>query len=67
MPAREEINEQRVEAIVEAGIDKVLIRSVLTCQTKRGVCVKCYGRDLARGVLVDIGGGSWNNCSSINR
>ncbi|MEK6713421.1 MAG: DNA-directed RNA polymerase subunit beta' [Nitrospirota bacterium] len=55
VPAREEINEQRVEAIVEAGIDKVLIRSVLTCQTKRGVCVKCYGRDLARGVLVDIG------------
>ena len=55
VPAREEINEERVEAIVEAGIDKVLIRSVLTCQTKRGVCVKCYGRDLARGVLVDIG------------
>jgi DNA-directed RNA polymerase subunit beta' len=55
VPAREEINEERVEAIVEAGIDKVLIRSVLTCQTKRGVCVKCYGRDLGRGVLVDIG------------
>ncbi|MCC6544338.1 MAG: DNA-directed RNA polymerase subunit beta' [Nitrospirae bacterium] len=55
VPAREEINEARVDAIVEAGIDKVLIRSVLTCQTKRGVCIKCYGRDLGRGVLVDIG------------
>ena len=55
VPAREEINEARVEAIVEAGIDKVLIRSVLTCQTRRGVCIKCYGRDLGRGVLVDIG------------
>ena len=55
VPAREEINEERVEAIIDAGIDKVKIRSVLTCQSQRGVCVKCYGRDLARGRLVDIG------------
>jgi len=55
VPANEEIDEERVEAIVDAGIDKVKIRSVLTCQSRRGVCVRCYGRDLARGKLVDIG------------
>jgi len=50
-----EINEDRAKAIVEAGIDKVKIRSVLTCQSRRGVCVKCYGRDLARGKLAEKG------------
>ena len=55
VPAREEIYEERVEAIIDAGIDKVRIRSVLTCQSRRGVCIKCYGRDLGRGRLVDIG------------
>ncbi len=55
VPSSEEINEGKVEAIIEAGIDKVKIRSVLTCQSRRGVCIKCYGRDLARGRLVDIG------------
>ena len=37
------------QAIEDAGIDKVRIRSVLTCQARRGICVECYGRDLARG------------------
>ncbi|MBI5193475.1 MAG: DNA-directed RNA polymerase subunit beta' [Nitrospirae bacterium] len=55
VPAGDEINEQKVTEIVEAGIDKILIRSVLTCQSRRGVCQKCYGRDLGRGNLVDIG------------
>lgn len=55
VPAGDEINEQKVIEIVEAGIDKILIRSVLTCQSRRGVCQKCYGRDLGRGNLVDIG------------
>ena len=41
--------------IVDAGIDKVKIRSVLTCQSKKGVCVKCYGMDLARGEVAEIG------------
>ena len=54
--ADEEIDEERVRRIEEAGIDKVLIRSVLTCQTKRGgICAQCYGRDLARGYQVNIG------------
>lgn len=51
----EEIDEEKVDAVIDAGIDKVKIRSVLTCQSRRGVCIKCYGRDLARGRLVDIG------------
>ena len=51
----EEINEERTKAIVEAGVDRVKIRSVLTCQAPRGVCQACYGRDLARGRLVEKG------------
>ena len=51
----EEIDEGRVKAITDAGVDQVKIRSVLTCQSRRGVCKKCYGRDLARGKLVENG------------
>jgi DNA-directed RNA polymerase subunit beta' len=53
--ANQEIDENACEKIVDAGIEKVKIRSVLTCKSKRGVCVLCYGRDLARGSLVIIG------------
>jgi len=53
--ANEEVDEGRVKLIENAGIDKVKIRSVLTCQAKRGICVECYGRDLARGRKVNIG------------
>jgi DNA-directed RNA polymerase subunit beta' len=53
--ANTELDEQLVHVIEEAGIEEVVIRSVLTCQTKRGVCAKCYGRDLARGYKVNIG------------
>ncbi len=51
----EEINEDLTKSIVEAGVDRVKIRSVLTCQSLRGVCRACYGRDLARGRLVEKG------------
>ena len=51
----QEINETAVDKINDTGIDRVKIRSVLTCQSRRGVCVKCYGRDLARGKMVNIG------------
>jgi DNA-directed RNA polymerase subunit beta' len=51
----EMINETSVEVVEEAGIDRVFIRSTLTCEAERGVCVTCYGRDLARGKLVNIG------------
>jgi DNA-directed RNA polymerase subunit beta' len=50
-----EIDEEKARIITEAGLDRVNIRSVLTCEASRGVCVLCYGRDLARGHLVNIG------------
>ncbi len=53
--ANTELDEALVMKIEDAGIEEVVIRSVLTCQTKRGVCAKCYGRDLARGYKVNIG------------
>ena len=51
----EEIDEKKLEVVINAGINKVKIRSVLTCNTDYGVCVKCYGRDLAHGLYVNIG------------
>ncbi len=51
----QEITESLVEKIEAAGIDRVTIRSVLTCRSRRGVCAKCYGRDLGRGHMVNIG------------
>jgi DNA-directed RNA polymerase subunit beta' len=53
--AGNEIDEAAVARIEDAGIEKVRIRSVLTCETPRGVCAKCYGRDLAYGKPVNIG------------
>ncbi|MDI6789870.1 MAG: DNA-directed RNA polymerase subunit beta' [Thermodesulfobacteriota bacterium] len=53
--ANEEITESHVQKIEDAGIERVKIRSVLTCRSKHGVCIKCYGRDLARGKMVNIG------------
>jgi DNA-directed RNA polymerase subunit beta' len=49
------IDEVAVDLIETAGIESVVIRSVLTCESKRGVCARCYGRDLARGTPVNIG------------
>ncbi|MBS1126394.1 MAG: rpoC [Nitrospirae bacterium] len=51
----QEIDEVYTQKIVDAGIDRVKIRSVLTCVSKFGVCAKCYGRDLGRGQYVEIG------------
>src|SRR5690348_11872689 len=51
----EEIDEDKASAIQDAGIEKVKIRSVLTCASRRGVCAKCYGRDLATGKMVELG------------
>src|SRR6267143_302845 len=55
LKANEEIDEAKVKEIEEAGLEKVKIRSVLNCQARRGICVECYGRDLARGRKVNIG------------
>jgi DNA-directed RNA polymerase subunit beta' len=49
------IDEEVATQIIEAGIDQVVIRSVLACRTKHGVCKKCYGRNLALGTPVEIG------------
>src|SRR6184192_3216389 len=51
----EEITDDKASAIQDAGIEKVKIRSVLTCGSRRGVCAKCYGRDLATGRMVELG------------
>src|ERR1700723_2417348 len=51
----QEITEELAAAIQSAGIERVKIRSVLTCESKRGVCVACYGRNLATGRLVERG------------
>ncbi len=51
----EEITEERASLIQAAGIEKVKIRSVLTCKSKRGVCAMCYGRNLATGKMVELG------------
>jgi DNA-directed RNA polymerase subunit beta' len=53
--ANHEIDEDAAQRIVDAGIAEVEVRSVLACETRHGVCVKCYGRDLASGGLVQVG------------
>ncbi len=53
--ANQEITEDDKDRIQEAGISSVKIRSVLTCQSQRGICGLCYGRDLAHGRMVNIG------------
>ncbi len=53
--ADEEIIEETADEIEKRGIDTLRIRSVLTCESERGICRKCYGRDLATGKLVEFG------------
>ena len=51
----QEIDEELAADVQDAGIEKVKIRSVLTCASRRGVCKRCYGRDLSTGRLVELG------------
>jgi DNA-directed RNA polymerase subunit beta' len=53
--AGDEVDEDGVRAIEDAGVEKVMVRSVLTCAEPFGICVKCYGRDLSRGTMVNLG------------
>ncbi|MFP4445948.1 MAG: DNA-directed RNA polymerase subunit beta', partial [Desulfosudaceae bacterium] len=53
--AGEEITEDHIEAIENSGITRIKIRSVLTCNCKRGICAKCYGRDFAHGNIIELG------------
>src|SRR5258708_39839497 len=55
VPRNTLLGEPEVEKIVQAGIQEVRIRSVLTCEAQSGVCAACYGRDLARGTPVNMG------------
>jgi len=50
----QEIDEERADRIEASSIDQVYVRSPLTCQTRRGICQLCYGRDLGRGELVEL-------------
>jgi DNA-directed RNA polymerase subunit beta' len=50
-----EITQEVADRIEAAGLEKVVVRSPLTCASKRGICSRCYGRDLARGRLVNVG------------
>ena len=53
--ANEIITEERANEIIDAGIEEVVLRTVLNCESKYGVCAKCYGRNLATGKNVDVG------------
>jgi DNA-directed RNA polymerase subunit beta' len=55
VPAGTLLDEKWVDQLESMGIDQVLVRSPITCETRYGICAKCYGRDLGRGHLVNIG------------
>jgi len=54
-PAGTLLNEEEVDMIESLGIDEIKVRTPLTCDTRHGLCAKCYGRDLGRGPIVNIG------------
>ncbi len=53
--AGDDLGDVKIAELIEAGIEEVTVRSVLTCDARTGTCAKCYGRSLATGKLVDIG------------
>ncbi|MEE9552298.1 MAG: DNA-directed RNA polymerase subunit beta', partial [Gammaproteobacteria bacterium] len=55
IPAGTLLDEHWVDVLDEAGIDQVIVRSAITCEVRYGICATCYGRDLGRGHLVNIG------------
>jgi DNA-directed RNA polymerase subunit beta' len=54
-PAGEMLDEDKLDELESAGVDEVKVRTALTCETRFGLCAKCYGRDLGRGGLVNQG------------
>ena len=54
-PAGTMLDEDLIESLEGAGVDEVKVRTALTCATRFGLCAKCYGRDLGRGGLVNVG------------
>ncbi len=55
IPAGDMLDEDLLDMVEAAGIDEIKVRTPLTCETRYGMCAKCYGRDLGRGVLVNTG------------
>ena len=55
IPSGTMIDESMVSLLEDNGIDRLLVRSVITCETRQGICAKCYGRDLGRGHMINIG------------
>ncbi|WP_281165953.1 DNA-directed RNA polymerase subunit beta' [Liquorilactobacillus sicerae] len=55
VPANEMIDGDKAQAVIDAGVEKVTIRSAFTCNTRHGVCEKCYGRNMATGDQVEVG------------
>ncbi|MGC4395151.1 DNA-directed RNA polymerase subunit beta' [Hydrogenophaga sp. T2] len=55
VPAGEMLDEDMLDMLEAAGVDEVKVRTALTCETRYGLCAKCYGRDLGRGGLANIG------------
>ncbi len=55
VPAGEMLDEDLLDLVEAAGIDEIRVRTPLTCETRYGMCAKCYGRDLGRGSLVNVG------------
>ncbi|MCF6202365.1 MAG: DNA-directed RNA polymerase subunit beta' [Methylococcaceae bacterium] len=55
IPAGTMLDEPMVSILEENGIDRLLVRSVITCEARHGICAKCYGRDLGRGHMINIG------------
>jgi DNA-directed RNA polymerase subunit beta' len=53
--AGEMIEEEEVKAIKDAGVEEIYVRSPMTCKLRHGICAKCYGRDLGRGKMVNVG------------
>jgi DNA-directed RNA polymerase subunit beta' len=49
------LDEKMVDELEAAGVDQVIVRSAITCETRHGICASCYGRDLARGDAINIG------------
>ena len=55
IPKKTLLDEEWVSKLEELGVDEILVRSAISCDTRKGVCAQCYGRDLGRGHLVNLG------------
>jgi len=55
VPANTMIDDPHVARIMDSGLERVVVRSALSCKSKQGICARCYGKDLARGRMVNIG------------